>query len=258
MKNLNQNLKLLVLAVTLSFGLSYVYGWTAPTQVAPGGNIATPINTSTSSQVKTGGLGVTNLLADTLNVFGVATSTDFCLATGVCLSAIAQSSGSGGALTVYKSDGTTPIGRFIQSVNDAENGSFGGAAIPDGALQYLDASGYLKLVTYADRLVAINTISKLADCTGIEYVTGSGSSTVLPYRAYKLNDGSYVLISATLSCSSGGYGTYYQKDTSGVCKMYGMANSVNNCVMVRTDGVGSASSFFKRAKLCGAGDCIIK
>lgn len=59
-------MKVTVLALVLSFGLSYVYAWTAPTISAPGGNVSAPINTSTVDQVKgsakTGGLGVEGLI----------------------------------------------------------------------------------------------------------------------------------------------------------------------------------------------------
>ncbi len=54
-------LKILTLAVVLSFGLSYVYAWTAPTQSPPAGNVSAPINTSATAQTKAGrvGIGVT-------------------------------------------------------------------------------------------------------------------------------------------------------------------------------------------------------
>lgn len=49
-------LKIITLAVVLSFGLSYVYAWTAPTATPPSGNVEVPINTSATSQTKKGGL----------------------------------------------------------------------------------------------------------------------------------------------------------------------------------------------------------
>ena len=58
MKNIIQLFKITTLALILSFGLSYVYAWTAPTQTPPLGNVAAPINTSSISQYKNGAFGV--------------------------------------------------------------------------------------------------------------------------------------------------------------------------------------------------------
>ncbi len=57
-KKIAQTSKIIAIATVLSFGLSYVYAWTAPTISPPGGNTAAPINTSTTAQVKDGGLSV--------------------------------------------------------------------------------------------------------------------------------------------------------------------------------------------------------
>lgn len=61
-----QSTKLILLALILSVGVSYVFAWTGPTATAPNGNTPAPINVSATSQVKSGGLGVTNLVADSL------------------------------------------------------------------------------------------------------------------------------------------------------------------------------------------------
>lgn len=54
-------LKVSALALLLSFGLSFVYAWTAPTISAPNGNVSAPINTSNTPQIKAGGLTVGGL-----------------------------------------------------------------------------------------------------------------------------------------------------------------------------------------------------
>lgn len=51
-------IKVSTLALILSFGLSYVYAWTAPAVSAPGGNVAAPINTSSAPQIKAGAFTV--------------------------------------------------------------------------------------------------------------------------------------------------------------------------------------------------------
>ncbi len=59
--NITSALKVVALAIVLSFGISYVYAWTAPAVAAPGGNVAAPINTSATAQTKTGELTVGGL-----------------------------------------------------------------------------------------------------------------------------------------------------------------------------------------------------
>ena len=58
MKKTFQTIKLITLAVLLSLGLSFAYAWTVPTTTPPGGNTNPPLNTSTTAQVKNGGLSV--------------------------------------------------------------------------------------------------------------------------------------------------------------------------------------------------------
>jgi len=56
MHNLTQSLKIIALAVVLSFGVSYVFAWTAPTLPPPDGNSTAPLNTSAVNQTKDGTL----------------------------------------------------------------------------------------------------------------------------------------------------------------------------------------------------------
>lgn len=54
MKPYTQSLKTILLALILSFGISFVYAWTGPTATPPAGNTSAPINTGTGSQYKNG------------------------------------------------------------------------------------------------------------------------------------------------------------------------------------------------------------
>jgi hypothetical protein len=57
----------LAAALTLALGFSLIAtAWTGPTGTPPNDNAAPPINVGANSQVKAGGLGVTNLVADQL------------------------------------------------------------------------------------------------------------------------------------------------------------------------------------------------
>lgn len=60
-KQIFSAIKVSALALALSFGLSFVYAWTAPTQNPPAGNVSAPINTSATAQTKAGGLTVGGL-----------------------------------------------------------------------------------------------------------------------------------------------------------------------------------------------------
>lgn len=87
-------LKVITLAVVLSFGLSYVYAWTAPSTTPPTGNVSAPINTGTSIQQKAGDLTVKGLVADTLTIgtpitSNAITAPKFCLGTS-CITAWTQ------------------------------------------------------------------------------------------------------------------------------------------------------------------------
>lgn len=53
--------KVVMLAVILSFGLSYAIAWTAPATTPPGGNVDAPINTGSTAQTKAGNLTVSGL-----------------------------------------------------------------------------------------------------------------------------------------------------------------------------------------------------
>ena len=60
MKNITQSLKLIILALALSIGISYVSAWTAPTATPPSSNVAAPINVGSTAQTKTGDICTTS------------------------------------------------------------------------------------------------------------------------------------------------------------------------------------------------------
>lgn len=91
-------LKVVTLAIALSFGLSYVYAWTAPSTTPPTGNVSAPINTGADLQSKGGGLTVKNFIADTVTVgatpnTGAISSPKFCIGAS-CIDAWAQANDS--------------------------------------------------------------------------------------------------------------------------------------------------------------------
>ena len=76
-------LKVLCLALALSLGIGYTYAWVGPSGAPTGGNVATPINTSSFAQTKAGDLSVQNfnssgaLTAASVSSTGNVTAPDF-------------------------------------------------------------------------------------------------------------------------------------------------------------------------------------
>ncbi|HRH30650.1 MAG TPA: hypothetical protein PK886_01095 [Candidatus Paceibacterota bacterium] len=62
-KQVLNGLKIIVLGLTLSAGISYATNWVAPAGSPPGNNAEAPINVGTTGQLKNGGLGVQGFVA---------------------------------------------------------------------------------------------------------------------------------------------------------------------------------------------------
>jgi len=126
--------KIIILAIVLSFGLSYVMAWTAPTATPPAGNVSAPINTSATAQTKIGGITVGSLttagiatvgslnagngsISTATNISGWGVLADHVVANNITLSS------AGGALSFYDNTSMntapTPHGkqRFLTSGN---------------------------------------------------------------------------------------------------------------------------------------------
>lgn len=97
-----QSAKILTIVLVLSVGVQYASAaWTGPTATPPNENTSAPINVSATSQVKSGGLGVTNLIADSVTI-GATTNTSAITSPKFCIGSSCITtwpSGSGGTLT---------------------------------------------------------------------------------------------------------------------------------------------------------------
>ena len=183
-----QSLKILILAIILSIGVSYVYAWTGPTATAPDGNVSAPINVSATSQVKSGGLGVTNLIADSVTVGATAntsaiTAPKFCIGTS-CITV--WPSGSSGTLTGNGSTNYISKWTSASSLDNStiyDNGNVGiGTANPSYKLDVqggdINASGVYRKGGAAG-LTGTFTIQPSIGCstspaTVVTYLTFSG------------------------------------------------------------------------------------
>ncbi len=117
-----QTTKLVVLAIVLSFSLSYVYAWTAPTVSPPGGNTSAPINTSATLQQKSGALTVAGFAADFVTV-GISinanaiTAPKFCIGNSCITSWTAMTVSPTPTVSVFIASGewTSPVGvRYVR------------------------------------------------------------------------------------------------------------------------------------------------
>ena len=81
-----QPLKALVLILIIGLGVDFALAWTGPSSAPPTGNVSAPVNVGSTNQVKSGGLGVANFVADSVTVGATAnasavTSPKYCIGT---------------------------------------------------------------------------------------------------------------------------------------------------------------------------------
>ena len=140
----------IILVIVLFTVIHYISAWTAPTGVAPANNVLPPINEGTGIQVKNGGLGVTNFVANSIVVGSTTnanaiTSPKFCIGTS-CITSWPTGSSStstgGGWVNVPLTD-TSNFDvtcdyrvNFSGKIHYATNVFVSGIAITNDSLEY--------------------------------------------------------------------------------------------------------------------------
>ncbi|KKS58205.1 MAG: PE-PGRS family protein [Candidatus Nomurabacteria bacterium GW2011_GWA2_42_41] len=167
MKNIIQALKIIALALVLSFGISYVYAWTAPTVTPPGGNVSAPINTSATAQYKDGALGVGGLLKGYGNIQAVTQieAPQYCIGAS--------------CITSWPAGGVTPPAgsEFLNTSATAQTKA--GDFTVGGLLSGVNATfSKLGIGAAVDPSVALNVAGTIKT-TGLQLATGAGSGKVL-------------------------------------------------------------------------------
>lgn len=186
MKNFSQTLKSLVLALILVGGLSYVFAWTGPSTTPPNGNVAAPVNTGSVGQVKTGYLGVSDLIAIT------STASTYCIGTS-CINSWSSVGGGvpSGAVMAFNlfscpsgwevSDGTNGTvnlrGYFVRGLNTGSSGLDLGRTL--GSIQADDIKSHTHTVDM-DQIENYNYIgsNRNTDRGGGSNASRSGALTV--------------------------------------------------------------------------------
>lgn len=212
-------IKVSLLALSLSLGLSFVYAWTAPTQNPPAGNVSAPINTSATAQTKAGGLTVGSLDA-----------------------------GSGAILTTGN---VTGWNLFANSVTT--NALKIPGAIAGQVLTATDAQGTVAwqavgggVVTVAKMLSSNNSVhtSPITNvCTSGSVSIPSGVTTVVFYASGGAG------ADATATVGGGGGGGAFARDTTSSSWLFYLGGGGG----AGLSGIGGAGSTFGTGLYVGAG-----
>ena len=137
MKDLVQNLKVIILSTIVVLGINVIYGaWTDPTANPTGGNTEAPINVSSVSQTKQGGLNVSGplwadgglysqyntYLAGSLRINNGSQGTGKVLTSDGSGFATWQNAPGGGGVTTVYDYGTSQSGGTVRPVTVAYGG----------------------------------------------------------------------------------------------------------------------------------------
>lgn len=208
MSSFIQTIKTIVLAATLSLGISFVYAWTAPTVAPTGGNTSAPINTSAVNQTKSGTLtlnrtdGVqgletygTTTLATVIGNVGIGTATP-----GAKLEVAGQVKITGGAPGVNKFLTSDATGLASWATLPASGGS---QTLSLGGNVLSISGGNSQTFTGWDTNTG-DDLTSLTGGTGIS-ISGTGNSRTItntaPGQTYSAGTG--VAISGTTISNTG-------------------------------------------------------
>ncbi|MDO8522107.1 MAG: hypothetical protein Q7S08_02350 [bacterium] len=128
-------IKLLLLAIALSLGVSIVYAWTGPTAAPPDGNTDTPINTGITTQIKHGDFSANNTIFDSMSIYlsgGTIVNTSAITSPKFCIGA--------SCVTSWPPGPTGPAGATGATGTTGATGATGPAG-PAGATGLTGATG---------------------------------------------------------------------------------------------------------------------
>lgn len=165
-ENITQSLKVILLAIVLSFGISYVFAWAPPTVAPTGGNSTAPLNTSNSDQVKNGNLflnalGITNTAPNALSVLGggyFGGDIEVANGSGITLGGVKK--------TVWPSDGGAADWNTMLNK-------------PAGFADNVDNAGVQECTTVTNSIVAAwRPVTVVASCSPGWYMTGGACNAI--------------------------------------------------------------------------------
>ena len=177
-------LKVLVLGIALSFGLSFVYAWSPPTEAPPGGNVSAPINTGNTNQFKSAdlrtvsfGTGFIRISEDAVAGYVLTSDDEEGNASWQPSSAGGSGSGAHGKQKFFPPGGTFTVPAGVSTVWVSMSGG-GGAGAPNlGSSSGAGGGGGAGACMARDinNLTPGSTISITVGAGGVSYQNSSGT-----------------------------------------------------------------------------------
>lgn len=179
------SLKVVVLAIVLSLGLSYVYAWTAPAGTPPTGNVNAPLNTSSEVQSKTGTLRV-DLGGSGTSFVGTGNESNFIVDhdAGTRFTKFRNTASPSSANSGFQFTDGTVAGNPIATFTNLGNVGIGTAT----PLRALHVNGELS-ISRSDKVGFINISDESGNGGGTLYLRGINNNGSSGYPAYIILDG---------------------------------------------------------------------
>ncbi len=134
------------LVLALLVGFDYLNAWTIPTEIAPGGNIATPVNTGSENQIKSAAFAANELLATTVTGSDKMMSGQYCDLNGENCWNPEFGSATGGSISLSVENGETYGDIVIANTLCIDRGH-------DGVWAAMDRSGTEDVICYDSPVV---------------------------------------------------------------------------------------------------------
>lgn len=236
-KDILNTFKILLAAIVLSLGISYVYAWTAPTLAPPGGNVEAPINSGLTPQTKKGRFTSNSWISAALWI-----STPYLAANTVAVNNNITAKGNLTATNVY-TDSVTATGQVkVGSIKFANNTVQTTAQITPlhGSKSFKVPGSYTWIVPAGITTVSINMSGGGDGGSSSGTTDGGGNITAVPSVSGTSGGDSYfgsLITGAGLVAPGGVIGGPSAKS------WFGLVNGINNGGNATGYGAGGGGGY---------------